>query len=168
MSDPTRFDLDDRQRAMLAEMGVRVWWPQRTAEAQPQGQAVAARAELCRLARTLAEAGDAEMRALHDRHSARSLEQLRQEVEAGLLWASEIVDPPLERVLTICWSRHIPVSSASQAVMRLTRALVAQLEALKASYAQEVRRLRELDMQVQAIQARVSLMPTGVSCTSST
>ena len=29
MSDPTRFDLDDRQRAMLAEMGVRVWWPQR-------------------------------------------------------------------------------------------------------------------------------------------
>jgi DNA polymerase len=27
MSDPTRFDLDDRQRAMLAEMGVRVWNP---------------------------------------------------------------------------------------------------------------------------------------------
>ena len=36
------------------------------------------------------------------------------------------------------------------------RALAAQLESLKASYAQEVRRLRELDMQVQAIQARVS------------
>ena len=36
------------------------------------------------------------------------------------------------------------------------KALVAQLESLKASYAQEVRRLRELDMQVQAIQARVS------------
>jgi DNA polymerase len=39
MSDPTRFDLDDRQRAMLAEMGVRVWWPQRTdgaAGEQPQ------------------------------------------------------------------------------------------------------------------------------------
>ena len=35
MSDPTRFDLDDRQRAMLAEMGVRVWWPQRSA-AEPQ------------------------------------------------------------------------------------------------------------------------------------
>lgn len=31
-SGPTRFDLDERQRAMLAEMGVRVWWPQRTAE----------------------------------------------------------------------------------------------------------------------------------------
>jgi uracil-DNA glycosylase family 4 len=33
MSDPTRFDLDERQRAMLAEMGVRVWWPQHPAEA---------------------------------------------------------------------------------------------------------------------------------------
>jgi DNA polymerase len=38
MSDPTRFDLNDRQRAMLAEMGVRVWWPQRTADEQPQTQ----------------------------------------------------------------------------------------------------------------------------------
>jgi DNA polymerase len=46
MSDPTRFDLDDRQRAMLAEMGVRVWWPQRTAEAHPQGQALAAAPEV--------------------------------------------------------------------------------------------------------------------------
>jgi uracil-DNA glycosylase len=27
-TDSTRFDLDDRQRAMLAEMGIRVWWPQ--------------------------------------------------------------------------------------------------------------------------------------------
>lgn len=52
---------------------------------------------------------------------------LRQEVEAGQLWASEIVDPPLERMLAICWSRHIPVSSASQAVKQLTQALVAQL-----------------------------------------
>jgi LysR family nitrogen assimilation transcriptional regulator len=52
---------------------------------------------------------------------------LRQEIEAGLLWASEIVDPPLERVLAICWSRHIPVLSASQAVIQLTQTLVAQL-----------------------------------------
>jgi uracil-DNA glycosylase len=36
MSDPTRFDLDDRQRAMLAEMGVRVWWPSTPAEPAPQ------------------------------------------------------------------------------------------------------------------------------------
>ena len=35
MTDPTRFDLDERQRAMLAEMGVRVWWPQRETEAVP-------------------------------------------------------------------------------------------------------------------------------------
>jgi DNA polymerase len=31
--DPTRFDLDERQRAMLAEMGIRVWWPQAAAPA---------------------------------------------------------------------------------------------------------------------------------------
>ena len=35
MSDPTRFDLDERQRAILAEMGVRVWWPQSTAGDAP-------------------------------------------------------------------------------------------------------------------------------------
>lgn len=39
MSDPTRFDLDDRQRAMLAEMGVRVWWPQRGEDAAPEATA---------------------------------------------------------------------------------------------------------------------------------
>lgn len=42
MSDPTRFDLDERQRAMLAEMGVRVWWPQTPAEAPTQTVPVAA------------------------------------------------------------------------------------------------------------------------------
>lgn len=52
---------------------------------------------------------------------------LRAEVEGGLLWASEIVDPPLERMLAICWSRHIPVSSSSMAVMQLTQTVVAQL-----------------------------------------
>ena len=41
MSDPTRFDLDDRQRAMLAEMGVRVWWPQAAAAPEPLPQAAA-------------------------------------------------------------------------------------------------------------------------------
>lgn len=35
MSDPTRFDLDERQRALLAEMGVRVWWPQATSGEAP-------------------------------------------------------------------------------------------------------------------------------------
>lgn len=38
MSDPTRFDLDERQRAMLAEMGVRVWWPQHS-DTDPQAVA---------------------------------------------------------------------------------------------------------------------------------
>lgn len=43
MSDPTRFDLDDRQRAMLAEMGVRVWWPSTSpTPAQPVAQAMPA------------------------------------------------------------------------------------------------------------------------------
>jgi uracil-DNA glycosylase family 4 len=42
MSDPTRFDLDERQRAMLAEMGVRVWWPQAPAEAAPAAESVTA------------------------------------------------------------------------------------------------------------------------------
>ncbi len=36
------------------------------------------------------------------------------------------------------------------------KALMAQLQALKSSYAQEVRRLRELDVQVQALQARLT------------
>ncbi len=42
MSDPTRFDLNDRQRAMLAEMGVRVWWPQRSNGAAPEALTEAA------------------------------------------------------------------------------------------------------------------------------
>lgn len=46
-----------------------------------------------------------------------------------------------------------PVDATQQADVQ---ALIQQLEALKASYAQEVRRLRELDMQVQALQARVT------------
>ena len=42
MSDPTRFDLDERQRAMLAEMGVRVWWPQTPDAAATPADAVSA------------------------------------------------------------------------------------------------------------------------------
>ena len=44
-------------------------------------------------------------------------------------------------------------SAQDQADMQ---ALNSQLQSLKASYAQEVRRLRELDMQVQALQARIT------------
>jgi len=52
---------------------------------------------------------------------------LWQEIEAGLLTATAVVDPPLERVLALCASGHIPCSSASQAVERLTRVLVRKL-----------------------------------------
>ena len=42
MTDPTRFDLDERQRAMLAEMGIRVWWPQATDSAPAEAPAPSA------------------------------------------------------------------------------------------------------------------------------
>jgi uracil-DNA glycosylase family 4 len=35
MTDPTHFELDERQRAMLAEMGVPLWWQPRARAAQP-------------------------------------------------------------------------------------------------------------------------------------
>ena len=48
-----------------------------------------------------------------------------------------------------------PQDDASGEGVEELRALTAQLEALKQSYAQEVRRLRELDMQLQALQSRI-------------
>lgn len=50
-------------------------------------------------------------------------------------------------------AQDAPATSADDADVK---ALIQQLETLKANYAQEVRRLRELDMQVQAMQARLS------------
>ena len=44
MTDPTCFDLDERQRAMLAEMGIRVWWPQK--QPSPLPEVTAVRSEL--------------------------------------------------------------------------------------------------------------------------
>ena len=52
---------------------------------------------------------------------------LRPEIEAGLLVATPVVNPPLERVLVLCASVHIPLSSASQAVASLAVALVQRL-----------------------------------------
>lgn len=52
---------------------------------------------------------------------------LKPEIEAGLLRATEIVNPPLERTLAICSSKHIPLSAASLAVTRLIRQLVNEL-----------------------------------------
>ena len=45
------------------------------------------------------------------------------------------------------------------------QALTAELEALKQNYAQEVRRLRELDMQLQALQSRVQRSSADVAAT---
>jgi len=61
MTDPTRFDLDDRQRAMLAEMGIRVWWPQaQPAVAAPEeAPAGAPAAPMPAPVRALAEAAQA-------------------------------------------------------------------------------------------------------------
>jgi LysR family nitrogen assimilation transcriptional regulator len=41
--------------------------------------------------------------------------------------ATPVVNPPLERVLVLCASVHIPLSSASQAVASLVLALVPRL-----------------------------------------
>jgi hypothetical protein len=60
-----------------------------------------------------------------------------------------------------------PQSSAAAPVTAQDAAdvqqLLSELETLKASYAQEVRRLRELDMQVQAMQARLAGKTAGLS-----
>ena len=50
-------------------------------------------------------------------------------------------------------AQQAPAAPASEAELRQ---LAEQLAALKTSYAQEVRRLRELDMQVQALQSRLT------------
>lgn len=57
-----------------------------------RGQADTARAVLCRLARVLAEDGDTAMRELHDRHSPRSLADLKQA-------AADVMRERLEAVL---------------------------------------------------------------------
>ena len=49
-----------------------------------------------------------------------------------------------------------PVQGLSQADAAEVQQLLQELEALKASYASELRRLRELDMQIQALNARVT------------
>lgn len=58
---------------------------------------------------------------------------------------------------------HAQPATAGSNEQADVQALMAQLETLKANYAQEVRRLRELDMQVQAMQARLSGKAGGVA-----
>ncbi len=60
-----------------------------------------------------------------------------------------------------------PMAAAQESIGEQDRAqvkaLMAQLQTLKASYAQEVRRLRELDIQVRALQARLTTSPSAVA-----
>ncbi len=60
-------------------------------------QADTARTVLCRLARTLATAGDVAMRKLHDRHSPRTLLQLQQDAAYAMRQRlEEVLGEPLE------------------------------------------------------------------------
>jgi LysR family nitrogen assimilation transcriptional regulator len=52
---------------------------------------------------------------------------LQQDIAAGLLTATPITSPALSRVVALCTSRHIPVSSAAAAVSALTIQLVQTL-----------------------------------------
>lgn len=52
---------------------------------------------------------------------------LQQEIQAGLLRAVPVVSPPLSRTVSICASRHIPLSYAAEAVLRLTVDLAREL-----------------------------------------
>lgn len=75
---------------------------------------------------------------------------------------------PLARAIAlaagVAWSSAFaqeapPAAPGTQAEIRT---LMAQLEALKASYAMEVRKLRDLDAQVQALQGRLAGKPAPV------
>lgn len=52
---------------------------------------------------------------------------LKAEIDAGLLQATAVRSPPLERLLALCASPHIPLSAAAQAVARQVRVLVGEL-----------------------------------------
>ncbi|HUW53147.1 MAG TPA: hypothetical protein VMV99_07015 [Rhodanobacter sp.] len=65
-------------------------------------------------------------------------------------------------VLLFGTSNALAQEASSEQDQAQVKALMEQLQTLKTSYAQEVRRLRELDMQVQALQARLTgKAPTG-------
>lgn len=52
---------------------------------------------------------------------------LKAEIDAGLLQATPVTSPPLERVLALCASAHIPLSAAAQAVAQQLVAVVGDL-----------------------------------------
>lgn len=89
---PLRRQLEQGQRALALALDEHL-----QGKLLSRVQADTARAVLCRLARTLAEAGDAAMRELHDRHSPRTLAQLRQEAADALRQRLEaVLGEPLE------------------------------------------------------------------------
>lgn len=60
-------------------------------------------------------------------HTLLPIAPLQHEVESGLLQAIPVVSPLLSRTVSLCASRHIPLSSAAQAVLRLTAELAREL-----------------------------------------
>lgn len=52
---------------------------------------------------------------------------LKAEIDAGLLQATPVASPPLDRVLALCSSAHIPLPAAAQAVARQCMAVVGAL-----------------------------------------
>ncbi len=52
---------------------------------------------------------------------------LKADIDAGLLVATPVVSPPLERTLALCTSAHIPLSAAAQAVAQLAMTVAAEL-----------------------------------------
>lgn len=52
---------------------------------------------------------------------------LKADIDAGLLQATPVVSPPLERTLALCTSAHIPLSAAAQAVAQQAMAVAGEL-----------------------------------------
>lgn len=84
--DPLRRQLAQGQRGMALALDEHL-----QGKLLSRVQADTARTVLCRLARCLAEAGDAALRELHDRHSPRTLTQLKQDAADALRQQLEAV-----------------------------------------------------------------------------
>ena len=90
--EPLRRQLAQAQRAMALALDEHL-----QGKLLSRLQADTARTVLCQLVRVLAEAGDAAMRELHDRHSPRTLAQLRQDAADALRQRLEsVLGEPLE------------------------------------------------------------------------
>lgn len=87
MVDPLRRQLAREQRALALALDAHL-----QGKLLSRVQADTARTVMCQLARVLADGGDAAMRELHDRHSPRTLAQLRQD-------AADVLRQRLESVL---------------------------------------------------------------------